>query len=307
MENYLKNIRSQTYPRDKVEIVVAWGAKERIDDLQEKYDCRVIYDDTPDLEARRRIAAEHATGEWIFMASDDNFFPNPHLFEEMMDAVLTEHANAAECVWQYYDRKDYPINRYCALVGVYDPSVYYLRRQDHMQVCDRKWNLIGTVLKETDKYFKVKIKKDEVPTMGDQGILIRRKDVLIGNSGEALLHMDMCAELIENGRDEFIFMKDYFGHDCVRTKKQLLGKLKRNVDRFQEDGSSRKMNYEMSGKKMVMLGLTLGTFVIPLKDAIVGFCKIHDWAWFIHPVLCFQVACLYTWSTVKAKLKKSKS
>ncbi|MGN0366687.1 MAG: glycosyltransferase [Suilimivivens sp.] len=307
LDKYLANIRKQTYPQDKVEIVVAWGSEERIDDLEKKYGCRVIYDFTSDMEARRRTAIESASNEWIFMADDDNFFPNSQLLENMMDAVLEENSNAAECVWQYYDRKDYPINRYCALVGVYDPSVYYLRRQDHMQVCDQKWNLRGSVLKDTDKYFKIRIKKGEVPTMGDQGFLIRKQDMLLGDNGEALMHMDVCAELVERGRDDFIFMKDYYGHDCVTSKKQLLGKLKRNVDRFQVDGESRKMNYEMDAKKMLMLGLTLGTFVIPLKDAIVGFCKIRDWAWFIHPVLCFQVAWIYTWSTVRAKLVKNKA
>ena len=307
LEKYLENIRNQTYPRDKVEIVVAWGSEEKISDLEIKYECCVIYDTTPDLEIRRRKAIESASGEWVFMADDDNFFPNSSLFENMMDALLIENANGAECVWQYYDKKDYAINRYCALVGVYDPSVFYLKRQDHMRVCDTKWNLSGILLKETDKYFKVKIRKHEVPTMGVQGFLVRKKDIFLGYGTNALMHMDICAELVEQGRDEFIFMKDFFGHDCVKTKKQLLGKLKRNIDRFQVEENSRKMNYEMYGTKMIMLGLTLGTFVLPLKDAVIGFLKIRDWAWFIHPILSFQVCCIYTWSTLKGKIRRRMS
>ena len=306
LTKYLENIRRQSYPADKIEIVVAWGTEESIADLEGEFGCRVIYDNTSDMEARRRTAIESAAGEWIFMADDDNFFPNSRLLENMMDAVLEENSNAVECVWQYYDKNDYAINRYCALIGAYDPSVYYLRRQDHMKVCDKKWKLKGTVLKETENYFKIKIKNGEVPTMGDQGFLIRKKDMLLGCNGEVLMHMDVCAELVEQGRDDFIFMKDYYGHDCVTSKKQLLGKLKRNVDRFQVDGSERKMNYEMDGKKMILLGLTLGTFLVPLKDAIAGFLKIHDWAWFIHPVLCFQVAWIYTWSTIKGKILRKK-
>lgn len=303
LDKYLENIRRQSYPSDRLEILVAWGSKDSIEDLREKYNCKVIYNDISDMEARRRVAIENASGEWIFMADDDNFFPNPDLIENMMAAVVEENANAAECIWQYYDKKDYAINRYCALIGVYDPCVFYLHRQDHMQVCDQKWNLKGELLKENEKYFKVRIKSGEVPTMGDQGFLIRKNDMLLGNNGEALMHMDVCAALVDRGRNEFIFMKDYYGHDCVKTQKQLLGKLKRNIDRFQVDGKSRKMNYEMNGKKMIMLGLTLGTFIIPLKDAIKGFCKIHDWAWFIHPILCFEVACIYTWSTIKRVIK----
>lgn len=304
LESWLNNIRKQTYPKEKLEIVVAWGLDEKIEDLKLKYNCRVIYDAVSDMEARRRTAIEAASGEWIFMADDDNFFKNPNLIENMLDAILETKANAAECVWQYYDKKDYLVNRYCALIGAYDPSVYYLRRQDHMQVAWKKWKLRGKLLYETDKYFHVAFESDETPTMGDQGFLIKKKDMLLGINGEVIMHMDVCAELINRGRNDFVFMKDYFGHDCVKNSKELLGKLKRNIDRFQIDGNSRKMNYEMNLTKMIKLGLILGTFIIPFKDAVAGFLNKPDVAWFFHPILCFRVAVMYTWSTLCAKFKK---
>ena len=299
LDKYLNNIRCQDYPKEKLEIVVAWGLEDRIDDLKQKYDCHVIYNSIDDMEARRRIAIEGASGEWIFMADDDNYFDNPSLIKNMYEAVSAEEAYAAECVWQSYKKEDYLINRYCALVGVYDPSVLYLNRQDHMGVHKKKWCLKGSVISESEKYFCVEFKPDEIPTMGDQGFLIRKNDMLLGVNGEAIMHMDVCMELSQQGKGKFIFMKDYYGHDCVKTKKQLLDKLKRNIDRFQVDGMDRKMNYDMSIGKMVKLGLILGTFVIPLKDAIVGYCCIKDKAWFIHPILCFQIAVMYTASTIK--------
>lgn len=304
LKKFLKNMREQTYPVDKMEIVIAWGSEEDISELARKYDCRVICDYTSDMEERRRVAIESAAGEWIFMADDDNFFVNPDLLKNMMDSVQKEKSNAVECVWQYYDKRDYMINRYCALVGVYDPAVYYLKRQDHLKITDKKWVLKGNVLKDESAYFKIAFNSGNIPTMGDQGFLIKKADMLLGTKGKVMMHMDVCAELVKQGRNDFIFMKDYFGHDCVKTKKQLLGKLKRNIDRFQVDGKERTMNYDMDAVKMIKLGLILGTIVIPLKDAIVGFCKKPDVAWFIHPVLCFQVAVMYTLSTIKGKLRK---
>lgn len=302
LNRYLNNIRNQDYPEDKLEIVVAWGLEERIDDLERKYKCHVIYNSVDDMEVRRRVAIEGASGEWIFMADDDNYFENPSLIRNMIEAVINEGAYAAECVWQSYKKEDYLINRYCALVGAYDPSVLYLNRQDHLGVHKMKWCLQGSVLKENNKYFFVEFKPSEIPTMGDQGFLIRKKDMLLGVNGQAIMHMDVCMELAQQGKGKFIFMKDYYGHDCVQNKKQLLGKLKRNIDRFQVDGMDRKMNYDMSIGKMIKLGLILGTFVIPLKDSLIGYHCIKDKAWFVHPILCFQVAVMYTISTIKGRI-----
>ena len=306
LNKFLSCIRSQTYPQDKLEIVIAWGSHEDISELAQKYNCRVIVNCTNDMEERRRVAIENAAGEWIFMADDDNYFPNTRLIENMMGAVLQEKSNAVECVWQHYDRNDPMINRYCALIGAYDPAVFYLKRQDHLRNIDKKWVLKGQLLNETSQYFKVKFTENEIPTMGDQGFLIRKNDMMLGFNGKVIMHMDVCAELVKQGRNDFIFMKDYFGHDCVTTKKQLINKLRRNVDRFQVDGKQRTMNYSMNSTTMIKLGLILGTFIIPLKDAIVGFIGIHDVAWFIHPILCFQVAVVYTKSTIFGKLRKKK-
>ena len=174
-----------------------------------------------------------------------------------------------------------------------------------MQAYEKNWSLKGKLIKETDSYFVVEFKPEEIPTMGDQGFLIKKEDMRLGNNGEVFMHMDVCSELAKINRGRFVFMKDCFGHDCVKTEKELLQKLKRNVDRFQVDGNQRSMNYNLSVGKMIKLGLILGTFIIPMKDAIKGFIHIKDIAWFEHPLLCFKIACIYTSSTIKARLKRS--
>lgn len=65
------------------------------------------------------------------------------------------------------------------------------------------------------------------------------------------------------------------------------------------------MVYEMNLLKMIWLGLVMGTFVVPLKDAIKGYMKLSDPAWFIHPVLCFQVAFCYAWNTFIKSVKSN--
>ncbi len=306
LEKFLKNITRQTYPRECLEILIADGCStDQTVEIAEKYGCTIIQDDTPDLEKRRKMGIEAAKGEFIFIVDDDNFFPNEKLLVNMMDALLTEGAYAAECVWQFYDPKDYPMNRYCSLYGTYDPATYYLRRNDHMSIVDQKWTLGGNVVKENNDYFKIRFQPGEVPTMGGQGFLCEKKYIQGGVVGDAVMHMDICAKLVEEGKNEFIFMKDYFGHDCVTSKKQLVQKLKRNIIRYNAESSQRTMNYDMGIWKMVKLGLVMGTFIIPFKDALTGYIKKPDVAWFLHPVLSFEVACCYTWNTIANVFKKS--
>ena len=44
------------------------------------------------------------------------------------------------------------------------------------------------------------------------------------------------------------------------------------------------------------------TFVKPLADAFRGYLKIHDSAWFFHPVLAFSLCMIYAYTTIKNKI-----
>lgn len=304
LEKFLKNICMQTYPKDKLEIVIAdFYSNDNTVEIAEKYGCKIIRDRNPDMEYRRTLALKACSGKYIFIADDDNFFVNKNLIVEMVAVIEEENASAVECVWEYYDRKDFAANRYCALFGATDPAAFYLNMQDHLPVFCKKWILKGKVIKENNKYFKVKMRPEEIPTMGDQGFLCRKSDILKSEKDGIILHMDICKILSKEGKDEFIFLKDYFGHNHVKNISQLMKKLKRNIDRYNVDGKERSMNYDMNILKMIKLGLVLGTFVIPLKDAILGFAKNKDFAWFLHPIICFRVAVCYTFSTIKSKVR----
>lgn len=307
LEKFIENIRKQSYPQDKIEIVLGdFYSTDNTLEVAKKNGCVILRDHNPDMEYRRTLALKNCNGKYIFIADDDNFFVNPDLLKIMVEVIEKENVSAVECVWEYYDKNDYAANRYCSLFGTTDPTTFYLHMQDHMPVTSKKWMLNGKIVKENKEYFKVRLKSEEIPTMGDQGFLCRKEDILKAEKDGIILHMDICSILAKEGKNEFVFLKDYFGHNHVKNIKQLMKKLKRNIDRFNQDGKERAMNYDMNFFKMIKLGLTMGTFIIPLKDAIAGFMKLHDWAWFLHPIICFRVALCYTISTLKGMVKSRK-
>ena len=305
LEKFIDNIHKQSYPQNKLQIVLGdFYSEDNTYEIAKKNGCKIIQDHNPDMEYRRTLALKACDGKYIFIADDDNFFPNPKLIENMVNILENNYAVATQCIWEAYDKQDYLVNRYCALIGTVDPTTFYLNMQDHMPYNYNKWMLKGTVIEDNDLYYKVRLKPEEVPTMGDQGFLCKKEDLMKCEKNGIVFHMDICKKLSEEGEQEFAFMKDYFGHMHVQNTKQLMKKLKRNIDRYNVDGQERAMNYNMSLGKMIKLGLVMGTFVIPFIDSIIGFLRIHDIAWFVHPIICFRVALMYTGSTIKSLLKK---
>lgn len=182
-----------------------------------------------------------------------------------------------------------------ALYGHGDPAIFYLHRRDHMMRTEQKWNLGGTVLKETPQYFKIQFDEETLPTIGSQGFLIKKEYVELIKWQPLFFHIDANADLIRKGYHDYIILKEAVIHNHSDSYRDLVGKIRRNSKQLQSGvGEERSYSYHLTMPKMIKLGLTLGTFIIPLWDSIKGFLKYPSIAWFLHPIVSFQVAVEYT-------------
>ena len=120
------NVQKQSYPQDKIEIVLAdFYSEDNTYEVAQKNGCIILRDHNPDMEYRRTLALKNCSGEYIFIADDDNFFVNPDLIKNMVTVIEDEDASAVECVWEYYDKKDYATNRYCSLLNLDSQKNYH--------------------------------------------------------------------------------------------------------------------------------------------------------------------------------------
>lgn len=73
-------------------------------------------------------------------------------------------------------------------------------------------------------------------------------------------------------------------------------------------GESEKRRYSvyMQGDeiKIGMFVIYSLTFIVPFWDALRGYVKIKDSAWFVHPLMCFGVTFMYGYATVLNYLRK---
>ena len=99
LEKFIANIRKQSYPQDKIEIVLAdFYSEDNTYEVAQKNGCIILRDHNPDMEYRRTLALKNCSGEYIFIADDDNFFVNPDLIKNMVTVIEDEDASAVECV-----------------------------------------------------------------------------------------------------------------------------------------------------------------------------------------------------------------
>jgi len=305
----LDSIKMQTYPQDKIEIIVV--DDDSIDDtikIAKEYGCMVVRNGEHNIERGKSIGVEASNGEYIFLIDDDNCLPHKLWLSELVLAVVNEDCVGGQAYKFHYDRKDTLPNRYASLFGINDPTVFYMKKMDKLMFTQDKWTLPGKVLKETNMYYVLEFNKSNLLTIGSQGFLIKKEYLLRATCKPYLYHMDVNMELVIQGFNTYIMLKDSVIHNHSNDVSHFVNKLKRNISLFYSENQYRKYTYNIGKLTMLRLGFTMGSLIIPLIDSVSGYLKIHDPAWFLHPILCFRVAFIYTIVTIKnIFLKKKKN
>jgi glycosyltransferase involved in cell wall biosynthesis len=88
LDNVLASIARQTYPREKMEIILA-DARSTDDTraIAKKYGARVLDDDGKNMEEGKRLALRHATGDYIVFVDADNEITHPDYIELAIQAL----------------------------------------------------------------------------------------------------------------------------------------------------------------------------------------------------------------------------
>ena len=88
LDNCLVSIARQSYPRACCEIILADAhSKDRTREIAGKYGARVLDDNGKDMEEGKRLALQHATGEYIVFLDADNEITHPDYIELAVKAL----------------------------------------------------------------------------------------------------------------------------------------------------------------------------------------------------------------------------
>lgn len=291
----LRSIFAQDYPGHLMEVLIVDDrSTDKTLDVARAFPVRIIPNGAKDCEVGKALGINQAGGDLLLFIDADNRLVEKDWLRKAV-SILQEHPTVAGVQsWKFtYSRGSNNANRYHALWGNTDPLVYYLRRQDHLRQCDERWNLIGNVEQDTPEYVRVHFPAEELPTLGSQGFLTRKR--YFTEPLATFHHTEFFIHLVEQAPEtSFVFMKSSVTHIPFKSFRQLQRMFFRNLGDFLRD--SRKYpirRYSLSPLRMLRVLLITQTLVRPLFDAIRGFVAIRDPAWFIHVYLSLIVPWIY--------------
>lgn len=302
----LKSIRSQTYSQNSIEIIVVDdNSKDETIKIANMFGAKVFKNGAKNIERGKSIGIKNAAGELLlFMDADNQLVGNDWLQKTVGAFLENPKAAGAEAIWFEYKPYRSAADRYCQLFGINDPFPLYLKRQDRLMFGEKSWSLGGKIVKETANYYLIEFEADNLPTVGSQGYLMSRKTVLKTSWKPYFFHMDVHTELLKKNPIQIVMLKQAVGHDHCENVFGFLKKVTRNGRLFLKQGKQRSFKYgsENSLLPIIIAGVKCLSIAIPLKDAILGFLRKKDPAWFLHPVICFSTAIIYLSLFVRWKL-----
>jgi hypothetical protein len=251
----------------------------------------------------------YITGDISLILESDNILPTLTWLDEIVEPFYDKDIFAVFPAYNtYYPSMDI-LTRYSALFGSPDPTLYYLGKSDKIPIFQKKYDK-GTILKETEGYYKILFTKDTLPTVGDNGFAVRTlilKDMI--KKYRTFYHTDVFAQLVTKGFDTYGITKNAIIHT---TKPGIINQIKRRMDvkkHFTDDMKGKRVYlvFNPDSKKdrihILLFILYSITFIQPFMLSIRGYIYKRDIAWFLHPLMCICMVFGYGWTELEKRFK----
>ncbi|MFH1706076.1 MAG: glycosyltransferase family 2 protein, partial [Patescibacteria group bacterium] len=300
----LKSVRGQNYDQSKIEILCAdGGSTDQTHKIIKKYQGTVVPENSGSPEGAKSFALKKAKNEIILEVDDDNVLPNKNWLTRMVSYFDKEPKITGVYPRRYrHRRSDKPLNRYFSLFGVNDPVAYFLGRADRQSYHSSEWKLAGDAEDKGD-YFLVRFNRDNLPTVGANGFLIKRELLLKAKvDPKHFFHIDVNMDLVKKGYCQYAVVKNDIFHISGERFWHFFKKRKKYMENlYLKDLSFRRYflyQKDRDRKKIIAYSFYALTLIGPTIESIRGFVKIPDPAWFLHPIICFLIFWIYFFSTV---------
>lgn len=310
---YLEAIKKQDYPKDKIELVIAdGGSTDKTIEIVKEYGAKVYKNPLKTAESGKCVGVKKALGEFIVLVDSDNIMPSNDWLKRMIQPLIEYPDAVASEPWQYTWRKeDGFISRYCALIGMNDPLVHFLGNYDRLNLLTGKWTEIKREEKDLGDYLLINFKKEwGLPTIGANGVVFRSDFVKKNLIGNYLFDIDILSKyLYEDGSLKFIKVKNGIIHTyCENDISKFAKKQRRRVRDFLFHRSEGGRQYDWASQskpsRIIKFSVYCITLVPLFIQAIYGFSKKKDWAWFFHPLACLITFWEYSTSYFLSFFKK---
>lgn len=236
----LHSIRSQTYPQDRVELlIVDAGSTDRSVDICEQFNCTIMTNASLNAEIGKEIGATHALGDLHMYMDADMEWSDRHALCELIRPWLEDSALVGSFPRYDIDPSDPAFNRYMSSDRLYqDPLMRFLSPR-----------VEETIVMSRGSYFLCDFVPGNVPIVG---VMVYRtsfvRDVL-ESSGPSWrwIDGDFAMEAAHRRLGPFAYVPTArLFHRSAMTRRIYLEKLRRNVRTvYLAENGGRRTNYLM--------------------------------------------------------------
>jgi glycosyltransferase involved in cell wall biosynthesis len=307
-EKTLKALHSQKYPKKNIEhIVMDGGSTNQTVAVAKKYGCKTFV--MPKLknnsEGRKGVGINKSKNEIILFLEADNIMVGNDWIVRMVEPFMNDNSiTGTFSMWNTYEKNMPALTRYTNLIGINDPTVWYLGKSEKLAQFEKVYRK-GTMLSDTNRYSVVRFDRSTLPTLGDNGHMVRRTLIAkVNKKPEEFLHTDSFVKLLLIGYDTYGVVKNAIIH---YSGSNILGLYKRRITfkaEFFDTKQKKRMYYvfdknsKKDRKNLLLFVLYSLTIVQPLLVSIRGYLAKPDSAWFLHPIVCFVATTAYGISEV---------
>lgn len=312
LKDCLQSIRRQDYPPDKLKIIIIDGGSidTTLDIAKEFTVDKILRNPLKTGESGKSVGVAASKSEILALIDSDNILDRSDWLKRMVEPFKDPEIVGSEHFRFIWRREDHFVNRYHALTGSLDPILIFVGNYSFYNTLTGRWTEMPVEETDRENYLKVKLQANQLPSIGTNGFLVKREEVLKWCSYQPYyFDIDIVHELVSNGKNKFAKVDVGVVHlfcDSIRT---FIEKQKRRIKDyffFREKGLR---NYPWESFSIGYLKFILFTLLFfPLLYQIkCGYSKKPDLAWFFHVPGCLLTLCIYAVELVKAKLFRQTS
>ncbi len=298
-EECLQGICNQDY-KDYEVLVIDGGSSDKTLEIAKKYKTKILNNPHRVEERARVLGIKKSKGEILCFIDADNIITEKDWLKKMVNPFEDKDIIASDTHYFTFRKEDPLVTKYCAMIGGDDPMAIYLGLYDRHNYFKNKWTDFPHEEEKKEKYIKIKLNKKNIPAMGSNGFLFRKKTLLEINY-KPFIHSDVIYRLAEKGyfakvnigivhiQKDFV---DFFKKKIRRIKRRLNGEIKLEH------------NYGVNKKKIFFTLIYLGLIFPVIFDMIKGFIRKPTLVWLFHPIATYGVLFLYIYYFTIGKIFK---
>lgn len=304
----LQSITDQKYPKNKIKIlIVDGGSTDSTLKISLLYQATVINNPLKTGESAKALGIKNVTTDFIALVDSDNILPDPNWLSLMLLPLITNNSVIGSEPWSYtYRQNGGFIERYSALTGVNDPYALIAKNYDRQSLVTGNWTGLKLDIVDHRYYQIIRFNStSSLPTIGANGTIYRTSIAQKYIPGDYFFDIDFLSTILSKKKTiDFAKVKVGIIHTyCESSISKFYRKqLRRAIDlyTYRHDRT-----YPLTQNHLlptIRFCLYVVTIFPMVYDAIRGFLKKPDPAWFFHPLACLITLYSYGTQTIKYKL-----